>query len=53
MMIKAIKALQRKHHHRPRKAKYEMDMTTGPLLPKVLSFSLPLPDDMKNLLLPR
>lgn len=42
MMIKAIKALQRKHHHRPRKAKYEMDMTTGPLLPKVLSFSLPL-----------
>ena len=41
-MIKAIKSFQRKHHNRPRKAKYEMDMTTGPLLPKVLSFSLPL-----------
>ena len=41
-MIKALKAFQRQHHHRPRKAKYEMDMTTGPLLPKVLSFSLPL-----------
>jgi len=41
-MIKLLKSLQRRHHNRPRKAKYEMDMTTGALLPKVLMFSLPL-----------
>ena len=41
-MIKLIKSLQRRHEHRPRKAKYEMDMTTGSLLPKVLLFSVPL-----------